>query len=457
MASNSLVVEWSSPLDLGIWGVCGWSPTGHMLSLGAYQLSEGRPGLWIYDFGRKQASKVLDGWIAAASWSSDGTKLAFNLGTPYFEIWVADLDSIISATTALGPARNIEGHYQDMVSYYTRRIEADPEDAGNYFLRAQYHEYLHDAKECRADMASYMALNRQSEESAGLQFGTPENLGPVINTPAEEMQPLPSTDGLSFLFKRRNREGYLEYWWTTRKTKDDPWKTAERFTSPRPDTFLAGITTADGLELYSYASGEHGSSDIFMRKREAIDDDWRDPVNLGPVVNSPAVEMSPAISPDGLELYFSDYYTAIRPGGCGEQDLWVTRRVTREDPWSEPVNLGPAVNSAFGDGRPSLSTDGLMLLFDSRRPEGMGIADLYMTRRAATDAPWEEPVNLGPSVNTPAAEYFPHLSADGSILYWDSDRPGGSGHFDIWQVPILIKDHEVLTGLPGQKAKEQTH
>jgi hypothetical protein len=225
------------------------------------------------------------------------------------------------------------------------------------------------------------------------------------------------------------------------EARDDHWTDSLHV---RRGTLITGITTADGLELYSDGKDgkvKYNRSDIFVRKRKAIEDDWGQPMNLGPSVNSQFIEMSPAITPDGLELYFSDFSNFTRPGGCGKSDLWVTRRITRDDPWSEPINLGSPINTAFGDSRPSLSTDGLILLFDSNRPGGMGSWDLYMVRRASTDAPWEEPVNLGPNVNTPAAEYFPHLSADGSTLYYESDRPGGYGDHDLWQVKILIPNY----------------
>jgi len=173
-------------------------------------------------------------------------------------------------------------------------------------------------------------------------------------------------------------------------------------------------------------------------RREALDNDWGPPVNLGATVNSTADESAPRISADGLELYFSGRRDAYaRPGSQGRGDLWMTKRATRDDPWGEPVNLGATVNSAAQDVRPSISVDGLLLFFDSDRPGGYGRADIWVTRRTARNEPWSEPVNLGPAVNSPAAENFPYLSSDGSTLYYESDRPGGYGAHDIWQVPVI--------------------
>lgn len=171
--------------------------------------------------------------------------------------------------------------------------------------------------------------------------------------------------------------------------------------------------------------------------RESTEDAWGPLVNLGQVVNTQYEEHLACVSPDGLELYFGGYSNEhARPGGYGHSDLWVTRRATRDDPWTEPVNLGPTVNTAFNDGRPSISPDGLLLFFDSNRPGGFGSLDLYVTRRATLSDLWGEPINLGPLVNTAAVEECARFSADGSTLYWDAERPGGYGDNDMWQASI---------------------
>jgi hypothetical protein len=137
---------------------------------------------------------------------------------------------------------------------------------------------------------------------------------------------------------------------------------------------------------------------------------------------------------DGLEVYFLDF---PRPGGYGGPDLSMMKRQTIDDPWGPVVNLGPTVNSAYWEGTGSISADGLFLFFSSNRPGGYGSGDLYVTRRANLSAPWGKPVNLGPTVNTPTFEEWAFMSADGSTLYWDCERPGGYGDNDIWQVSIL--------------------
>src|SRR6266571_6182702 len=85
--------------------------------------------------------------------------------------------------------------------------------------------------------------------------------------------------------------------------------------------------------------------------------------------------------------------------------------------WSEPVNLGPTINTAFNEQGPNLSKDGLSLYFGSDRPGGVGSFDLWVARRACPDCPWEAPENLGPVVNTTASETGPGLSIDEHMLF----------------------------------------
>src|SRR5439155_1826574 len=176
------------------------------------------------------------------------------------------------------------------------------------------------------------------------------------------------------------------------------------------------------------------------RDRCHRDPEWSEPVNLGPTVNSPFVDIAPKLSPNGLSLYF----VSNRPGGVGDvgnNDIWVSRRASLASPWEAPVNLGPIVNSGRDDGGPSVSADGHLLFFNSNRLGGVGAADLYMSRRddPNDDFGWGPPINLGPLVNTTAGERGPEYfaGADGSAptLYFNR---GDLAAFqaDLYAAPI---------------------
>ncbi len=194
--------------------------------------------------------------------------------------------------------------------------------------------------------------------------------------------------------------------------------------------------SSDGLELYfsSCRPGTYGVQDIWVIKRPTPQDEWSEPENLGPTINSSVQELGPSISADGLSLYFS----AIRNDGEGSHDLYVTRRVSRDQPWGPPVSLGDGINTVSDDISPFISADGLTLLFGDAewgtpvRPGGSGQADLWMSTRTCPCSPWSPPVNLGNSVNSSSIDGGACLSRDGLALFFNSTRPGGVGQWDIW-------------------------
>jgi Tol biopolymer transport system component len=175
---------------------------------------------------------------------------------------------------------------------------------------------------------------------------------------------------------------------------------------------------------------------------------YEEPVNAGPLVNTPSFEGGPALSQDGLTLLFS----SVRRNSLGrlDEDLYIATRESTSDPFGPAQNLGPSVNAlGFADFSPHLSLDGLTLYFGSSRLGGIGGPDLYVTTRESPDAPWEPPQNLGPNVNSPAFDGQPSLSANGKTLYWDSDRPDGFGDFDIW---MATRDNVGLAFEPAVNA-----
>jgi len=163
--------------------------------------------------------------------------------------------------------------------------------------------------------------------------------------------------------------------------------------------------------------------------------DWAAPTNLGPIINSASSDQGPAISKDGLSLYFH----SNRPGGLGGPfDMYVSQRASVDDPWGPPINLGPPVNTVFDEGNPALSRDGHFLFFQSIRPGGIGGIDLWVSYREHThdDFDWQPVVNLGAGVNSAADDngpsYFENDESGAPQLFFGSTRLGGLGGADIY-------------------------
>jgi hypothetical protein len=254
---------------------------------------------------------------------------------------------------------------------------------------------------------------------------------------------------LFFCSTRPGGQGGYDIWSAARASVSDDWSTPVNLgaTVNSPTDDADPSISVDLLYLFfrSERSGGSGGSDLYMTTRATTEDPWSEPVNLGPTVNSTGNDSDPSISADGLSLYFSTWQ-GPRPGGLGGDDIWFTTRKTADDTWSEPVNLGPPINTASNDHKPCISSDGLALFFNSSRPGGFtpsvfDNSDIYVSTRPSKDAPWGEPVNLGPQINIASGgygAYDPDVSSDGSTIYFGApERRAGDKSYDFWQAPII--------------------
>jgi WD40-like Beta Propeller Repeat len=156
--------------------------------------------------------------------------------------------------------------------------------------------------------------------------------------------------------------------------------------------------------------------------------DWSAPINLGPTVNSTSMDRAPAISKDGLSLYFA----SNRPlTGFGGENIYVSQRETRDSEWGPPVNLGPNINTTDNEQVPALSRDGHLLFFASNRLGGFGGVDIWVSRREHThdDFAWQPAENLGAGVNSFSLDegpsYFENDELGVPQLYFSSGRLSG--------------------------------
>jgi hypothetical protein len=160
--------------------------------------------------------------------------------------------------------------------------------------------------------------------------------------------------------------------------------------------------------------------------------EWSEPVHLDAPISSPARDLGAKLSADELTIYFG----SERAGGLGHFDIWVARRECRDCSWQEPVNLGPNINSEKSEGGPEVSLDGHFLFFSSNRPGSTaGTDDIWLSHRTDVhdDLAWEPAVNLGPLVNTALPEGGPAFLTPGAgpaTLYFS--RSAG----DIYAVAI---------------------
>lgn len=138
-------------------------------------------------------------------------------------------------------------------------------------------------------------------------------------------------------------------------------------------------------------------------------------------------DADPCVSSDGKRLYFISN-RPIDGKPKNDLDLWVVER--GEKAWGEPRNLGAPLNSSGNEWFPSLAADGTMY-FGSDRPGGRGRTDLWRSR--LVDGRYSEPENLGEAVNTPYDEFEGCIAPDQSFLVLMTTRPKGpGGGGDLW-------------------------
>jgi WD40 repeat protein len=141
---------------------------------------------------------------------------------------------------------------------------------------------------------------------------------------------------------------------------------------------------------------------------------WSQPVNLGAAINTSFDDMHPSLSKDSLSLYFS----SNRPGGAGLLDLWVSQRDSLDDAWQAPQNL-TMLNSSSDDHAANLTDDGHWLFFFSARPGGCNggqRTELWASHRRnkRDDLGWDQPINLGCTLNAPGTD-------SGAPGHWQDD------------------------------------
>jgi Tol biopolymer transport system component len=222
-----------------------------------------------------------------------------------------------------------------------------------------------------------------SRASTDDPWGAPENLGLPVNSGANDWSPTPVPGhGLFFVSGRAGGCGLDDIYFT--RFKHGAWE--------EPQNVGCQINSTAGESGPSYFEDENGRAILYFSSGRAGGLGQQDiyfsvdfgPAQLDAALSNAFNDVRPNVRKDGLEVVFD----SNRPGSFGLQDIWTASRDSTADDWSTPTNLGPLVNSTAMDARATLSRDGLTMFFGSNRPgselapSGLPSSDIYMTTRA---------------------------------------------------------------------------
>lgn len=254
----------------------------------------------------------------------------------------------------------------------------------------------------------------------------PVNLSTPVNTPGGEGAPsfgtYQSTTYLFFTSNRSGGQGDYDIWYATGTPPNfgTPVNMGSTVNSPYHDggpcICWTGGPTANTLYFYSTRPGGAGGSDIYQTIYSGSS--WSAPVSVGANINTAADEYYAHIASwqGQTRMYFVRgsmiYYSVYSGSEWGPATYF-------------PLGAGDAWHPCQrGDGA------GAKLYISSTRAGGYGDVDLWVSTYSGGN--WGTPVNLGPAVNTAYVENGPTFAPDGQTMYFGSTRPGGQGYYDIW-------------------------
>ncbi len=183
-------------------------------------------------------------------------------------------------------------------------------------------------------------------------------------------------------------------------------------------------------DLNNVATPDDNEKEYFMKSELQPDGDYSVGSALPPPFNTGRNEGGPTITIDDKSLYFTICQSEDE-GSYRNCDIYYTNY--NNGRWMKIENLGQQVNDPNAwDSQPSITADGTTLYFASDRTGGMGKTDIYKTVKDVKTGDWSPPVNLGAPINTPGNEESPFIHTDSHTLYFSSDGHMGIGGYDIF-------------------------
>ncbi|OFY54775.1 MAG: hypothetical protein A2X22_10315 [Bacteroidetes bacterium GWF2_49_14] len=220
----------------------------------------------------------------------------------------------------------------------------------------------------------------------------------------------------------------------------------------KDNDFSPAFASEDYKELYITSSREgadgnkvHGAtgqnfSDIFFTRLDNKQK-WAVPAPIDKSINSMFDDGTPWVAEDGNTMYFT------RCRFDKQQELGCQVMVAKKQggKWGEPTVV-PISKDSVVIAHPSLTADQLTMFFVSDMLGSLGGKDIWMIQREKTDGPWSQPKNLGEAINTARDEMFPFAKTD-TLFYFSSSGHPGLGGLDVFKAHTDEEDNWIVENM----------
>lgn len=199
--------------------------------------------------------------------------------------------------------------------------------------------------------------------------------------------------------------------------------------------------TKDGKTIFFSrcdASDGYGNCDLYTSVFQG-DTLWTEPKNMGGLINSKGWDSHPTLSPTEDTLYFS----SDRQGGFGLADLYYTFK-NSQNQWVEPYNLGPIVNTRQNEVSPFYHPEHNVLYFSSNgHLLNFGDYDIYKTYKEGIN--FSEPINIGPLVNGAGTEFYFTIDKSSRDIFYSRSEEKSMKNLDLYSFPLPMEGQPLAT------------
>lgn len=378
--------------------------------------------------------------------------------------------NILEAKNKLAEAYRLNGNYLKAAYWYLHLIDINPDDPINYL---QYARSLQSQGKCEQAVewfetfAQYDPLGAKLAEGCTnlSQFNQHKNnytihaLPHPINTSLGDLGAVPYQYGILFISNRgkiiqqsktffSEKERGNQHVFYLEKRPDGIFDYPKLVEGEMAENFHieAVSVTSDQKEIWltqstTFSTKSRANKETIVNRKEIVFAPFASFNTWGSLKNFEHNNTSystayPTLSADQQTIYFA----SDKPGGQGGMDIYVCQKIG--DAWSQPMNLGPEVNTAGDEIYPFFHSDETLYFASDGHP-GLGGFDVFYTLSTAPNQ-WAKATNLGAPINSPQDDYAFTFLENNESGFFTSNRNTGYGTTDLYSFEAKQPIHNLL-------------